>query len=146
MALGTIVGTLERVGSPLNRPSLVILTLVCKAGAAGDANAHLYPASVINSLPGISDYDLRGLKLYSIVVVPGVVGPTDNSDITITDRYGADILAGAGANIVDNTGINRVVINPDTAAVIITGDLTVNIINNAVDEAVTTVVLELIGI
>jgi hypothetical protein len=38
------------------------------------------------------------------------------------------------------------VFNPDTAAVIITGDLTLNITNNTTASAVTTVVLELIGI
>ena len=146
MALGTITGAIERINTPVDRPSLVILTLTCTAGAAGDANAHLFPATVINTLSGISDFDLRGLKLYSIVTVPGTTAPTDNSDITITDRYGADVLAGAGANIVDNSAINRVVFNPDTAAVIITGNLTLNIANNSVDGAIATVVLELIGI
>ena len=146
MSLGTITGTIERINTPRNRPSLTILTLLCTAGAAGDANAHLYPATIINAVSGISDYDLRGLKLYSIVTIPGTTPPTDNSDITITDRYGADVLAGAGADIVDHTAINRVVFNPDTAAVIITGDLTLNITNNTTASAVTTVVLELIGI
>jgi hypothetical protein len=147
MAIGTVTGAIERINTPQNRPSLTILTLTCTAGAAGGAPGdHLFPATVINTLSGISDYDLRGLKLYSIVTVPGTTGPLDNSDITITDRYGADVLAGAGANIVDNTAINRVVFNPDTAAVIITGDLTLNITNNTTASAVTTVVLELIGI
>ena len=145
MGLGTIVGTIERINTAKNKP-LVILTLLCTAGAVGDANAHLFPATIINALAAISGFDLRGLKLYSIVTVPGTTGPTDNSDLTITDRYGADILAGAGANIIDNTAINRVVMNPDTAAVIITGNLTVNITNNIVDSAVVTLVLELVGI
>jgi len=145
MGLGTIVGTIERIDAAKNKP-LVILTLVCTAGAAGDANAHLYPATIINTLPEISGFNLRGLKLYSIVVVPGVTGPTDDSDLTITDKYGIDILAGAGANIIDNAVSHRVVMNPDTVANIITGNLTVNITNNIVDSAVTTLILELIGI
>jgi hypothetical protein len=145
MSLGTITGVIERINTSKSKP-LVILTLLCTAGAAGDANAHLFPATIINTLSGISPYDLRGLKLYSIVTVPGATGPLDNSGLTITDRYGADILAGAGANIIDNTAINRVVMNPDTAAVIITGDLTVNITNNTTDSAVCSIILELIGI
>ena len=91
MAIGTVTGAIERINTPQNRPSLTILTLTCTAGAAGGAPGdHLFPATVINTLSGISDYDLRGLKLYSIVTVPGTTGPLDNSDITITDRYGAD--------------------------------------------------------
>ena len=140
-AAGTITGTIERINTSKSKP-LVIITLTCTA----DASAHTYPATVINTLSGISAYDLRGLKLYSIVTVPGTTGPTDNSDLTITDRYGIDTLAGAGANIIDNATSNRVVANPDTAAVIITGDLTVNITSNIVDSAVTTIVLELVGI
>jgi hypothetical protein len=145
-AAGTITGTIERINTSKSKP-LVIITLTCTAGAVGDgADAHLYPATVINTLSGISGFDLRGLKLYSIVTVPGTTGPTDNSDLTITDRYGIDMLAGAGTNIIDNATSNRVVANPDTAAVIITGNLTVNITNNIVDSAVTVLVLELIGI
>ena len=140
-AAGTITGTIERINTSKSKP-LVIITLTCTA----DASAHTYPATVINTSSGISAYDLRGLKLYSIVTVPGTTGPTDNSDLTITDRYGIDTLAGAGANIIDNATSNRVVANPDTAAVIITGDLTVNITSNIVDSAVTTIVLELVGI
>ena len=141
MAIGTITATLERIQTPQGRPKLVVITLLCTAGAAGDANAHLYPSTVINDLV---DFDLRGLKLYSIATIPGTTGPTDNSDLTITDRYGVDILAGAGANLVDNATKNRTVIGI-ASAVIITGDITLDIINNAVDSAATTVVLELIG-
>ncbi|OGP87144.1 MAG: hypothetical protein A2031_08030 [Deltaproteobacteria bacterium RBG_19FT_COMBO_43_11] len=145
-AAGTITGTIERINTSKSKP-LVIITLTCTAGAVGDgADAHLFPATVVNTLSGISAYDLRGLKLYSIVTVPGTTGPTDNSDLTITDRYGIDTLAAAGANIVDNATSNRVVANPDTAAVIITGNLTVNITGNIVDSAVTTIILELVGI
>ena len=146
MALGTITGGIERINTPLDRPTLTIITLTCTAGAAGGAPGdHLYPATVINTLTDIAKYDLRGLKLYSLVTKPGTTGPTDNSDMTITDVYGIDILGGAGANIVDNTAANRVFINPDTAASIITGNWTLNITNNSVDSAVTTVVLELVG-
>jgi hypothetical protein len=145
MALGTITGTIERITSS-NKP-LAIVTLTCTAGAEGGAPGdHLFPATVINDLILTEGFDIRGLKVYSIVTSPGATGPTDNSDLTITDKYGIDILAGAGANIVDNATANRVVLNPDTAAVLITGDLTVNITGNIVDGAVTTLALELVGI
>lgn len=139
---GTITGAIERINTPLDRPSLTILTLTC----TGDSANGSYPATVINTLTDIAKYDLRGLKLYSLVTSPGTTGPTDNSDMTITDKYGIDILGGAGANIVDNSANNRVFINPDTAASIITGNWTINITNNSVDSAVTTVVLELLGV
>lgn len=146
MAIGTIVGTLERIQTKQGRPSLVVVKLTCTAGAAGGAAGdHLYPATIINDLANVVDYDLRGLRLYSCATIPGTTGPTDNSDITLTDRYGIDILAGAGANIVDNATSNRVVIGC-TSAVIITGDITVNITGNLVDSALTTVILEFIGI
>jgi len=138
---GTITGTLTRIPTPEGRPKLVVVTLTCTA----DSAAHTFPVTVINDLPGIADFDLRGLKLYSVATIPGVTGPTDDTDFTLTDQYGADILAGAGTNLIDNTTKNRTVIGI-ASAVIITGDVTLTIINNAVDSAVTTLVLELLGV
>lgn len=46
---------------------------------------------------------LEGYWLSDIKVVPGTTGPTENSDLTITNG-GTDILGGNGSNIVDNTG------------------------------------------
>ena len=135
---GTITGTLERIATPDGRPKLVVIELLCTA----DALDNSYPAKIVNDLV---DFDIRGLRLYSIATIPGVTGPTDNSDITITDKYEADILAGTGTNLVDNSAKNRTVIGI-TSAVIITGDIEVNITGNAVASAVTTIVLELIGL
>ena len=139
-APGTITGTLSRITTPEGRPKLVVITLTCTASA--DDNS--YPSTVINTLSGISTYDLRGLRLYSVATIPGTVGPTDNSDMVLNDVYGIDIMAGAGANLIDNTAKNRSVIGI-TSAVIITGNITIVITSNAVASAVTTVVLELIG-
>jgi hypothetical protein len=135
---GTITGTLQRIAVPDGRPKLVVIELLCTAAA--DDNS--YPPTIVNDLV---DFDIRGLRLYSIATIPGLTGPTDNSDLTITDQYEADILAGAGANLVDNSAKNRTVIGI-TSAVIITGDIEVNITSNAVPSAVTTIVLELIGL
>lgn len=139
---GTITGTIERIGSQDGRPKLVILTLACLA----DADDGSFPAAInISDIAALAAYDLRGLKLYSIATIPGVIGPTDNSDMTLLDRYGLDILSGAGANIIDITGLNRVVIG-GTSAVLITGDLFITITNNIVHAAAFTIVLELTGL
>ena len=138
---GTITGTIERITTQEGRPKLVVIKLTCTA----EVGAATYPATVVNDLAGVSDYDLRGLKLYSVATVPGTPGPTDNTDLTITDRYGIDILAGSGANIIDNTALNRLVIGI-ASGVIITGDITVNISANAVNAATFDIILELIGL
>jgi hypothetical protein len=138
---GTVTGVIERITTQQGRPPLVVVTLTCTAAA--DDNS--YPATVINHLTDIAAYDLRGLKLYSVATIPGGTGPTDNSDMTLTDRYGIDIMAGAGTNLVDNSAKNRSVIGI-ASAVIITGDITLNLTGNSVASAVTTVVLEMTGI
>ena len=135
---GTIIGTLEQIQTPDGRPKLAVIKLLCTAAA--DDNS--YPAKIINNLV---DFDIRGLRLYSIATIPGDIGPTNDSDITITDKYDIDILADAGFNLIDNATKNRIVIGP-TSSVIITGDITINITANEVPSAVTTVVLELIGL
>jgi len=135
---GTIIGTLEQIQTPDGRPKLAVIELLCTA-AADDSS---YPAKIINNLV---DFDIRGLRLYSIATIPGDIGPTNDSDITITDKYDIDILADAGFNLIGNATKNRIVIGL-TSSVIITGDITVNITANAVPSAVTTVILELIGL
>uniref|UniRef100_A0A6M3KP13 Uncharacterized protein n=1 Tax=viral metagenome TaxID=1070528 RepID=A0A6M3KP13_9ZZZZ len=140
-ALGTITGTIERIRTEDGRPPLVVIALTCTASA--DDNS--YPSTIINDLAGVSDYDLRGLKLYSVATIPGTVGPTDNTDLVLNDRYGIDIMAGAGVNLIDNTAKNRSVIGI-ASAILVTGDITCAITGNAVPSAVTTIVLELIGV
>ena len=64
------------------------------------------PASVLNKM--------KGLYLYKIATIPGTVGPTEDTDLQILDSDGVTILSasGFGANIIDNTAVNSVVI-PD---------------------------------
>jgi hypothetical protein len=135
---GTITAEMTRIQTPLNRPSLAVINLTCTA----DSAAHTYPATVINDLV---DYDIRGLRIYSIETIPGATGPTDNTDLTITDENDLDILAGVGANLIDNATKNLYVIGTTSSAIII-GDITINIDNNLVDSAVTNVILTLIGL
>ena len=140
---GTITGTLERIQTQMGRPQMVEIVLTCTA----DAAAATYPATVVNTLENISDWDLRGLKLYSVKAYPGAVAPTDGTDLTITDKYGVDLLGGKGENLIDATSKTWIPAGPEGYAfpALITGNITVNISNNAVKSAVTTIILELVG-
>ena len=140
---GTITGTLERIQTQMGRPQMVEIVLTCTA----DAAAATYPATVVNTLENISDWDLRGLKLYSVKAYPGAVAPTDGTDLTITDEYGVDLLGGKGENLIDATSKTWIPAGPEGYALpaLITGDITVNISNNAVNSAITTIILEFVG-
>ena len=140
---GTITGTLERIQTQMGRPQMVEIVLTCTA----DAATATYPATVVNTLENISDWDLRGLKLYSVKAYPGAVAPTDGTDLTITDKYGVDLLGGKGENLIDATSKTWCPAGPSNYALpaLITGNITVNITNNAVNSAVTTIILELVG-
>jgi hypothetical protein len=140
---GTITGTLERIQTQMGRPQMVEIVLTCTA----DAAAATYPATVVNTLENVSDYDLRGLKLYSVKAIPGDTPPKDGTDLTITDEYGVDLLGGKGENLIDATSKTWCPAGPSNYALpaLITGNFTVNITNNDVISAVTTIVLELTG-
>lgn len=150
MSLGTITGVLTRISTKAGRPSMAKLVLICTAGAAGDANAHLFPATVINPLAvdaNGNSFDIRGFKLYSVKAYPGATAPTDATDLTITDEHGVDLLGGKGADAIDATSKTWIPVGPADYALpaLITGNITVNITNNSVDSAITTLVLELVG-
>ena len=68
---GTITGTLTRLPVRLGSAPMIEIVLACIA----DADVNTFPAEVITSLAGISDYDLRGLKLYSAKFIPDLVTP-----------------------------------------------------------------------
>lgn len=150
MALGTITGVLTRIQTKQGRPQICKLVLTCTAGAAGDANAGLFPATVINPLAVDSAgslFDIRGLKIYSVKAYPGATAPTDATDVTITDEYSVDLLGGKGTDLVDATSKTWIPAGPANYAfaALITGNITVNITNNSVASAVTTIIIELVG-
>jgi hypothetical protein len=92
--------------------------------------------------PAFTDVNLeeRGKRLMQVTIKPGTPGPTDNSDISITDGItGVNLVATNGVDAVDNATTN--VIAPDNTSNIIVGGLTVAIANNAVNAAVITVYL-----
>lgn len=76
----------------------------------------------------------HGKQIHSIVTTPGGTGPTDNSDLSITDGVTTvNLVATNGVDAVDNATVNN--IRPDTEDHIITGPLTVAIANNSVNSA-----------
>jgi hypothetical protein len=140
---GTITGVLSRIGVRQGSPQLIKITLTCTA----DAAAASYPDTVINTLSGVSDFDLRGLKLYSVKAYPGGIAPTDATDLVIEDEHGIDLLGGKGVDFIDATSKTWIPVGPAgyVLPAFITGNITVKISNNAVNSAVTTIVLELNG-
>lgn len=146
MAVGTITGVLERIPVKMGRPSIAKLVLTCTASST-DAS---YPATVINPLAVTADsrtFDIRGLKLYSVKAYPGSTAPTDATDLTITDEYGVDLLGGKGTDVIDSTSKTWTLVGPSGSysPALITGNITVTITNNAVNSAVTTLILEFVG-
>lgn len=140
---GTITGTATKISSPfLNRSEAIIVTLTCTA----DAVAHTYPATVVNTLPNVLSRNLVGLYLYDVQAYPGVVAPTDATDLTITNEAGIDLLGDKGTNLIDATSKTQTLVGPNGvyAPQLITGNITVTISNNLVDSAVVTLVLTFI--
>ena len=140
---GTITGTLTRLGVRQGSPPVVKVELTCTA----DAEAATYPETVVNTLSGVSDFDLRGLKLYSVKAIPGDTAPTDATDLVIEDEYGVDLLGGRGVDFIDASVKTWIAAGPakDTQPALITGNITVKITNNEINSAVTTIILEFIG-
>ena len=143
---GTITGVLTRIGVRQGSPQICKLVLTCTA----DSFAATYPATVVNPLAVDSNgspYDIRGLKLYSVKAYPGATAPTDATDLTITDEFGCDLLGTKGTNFIDATSKTWIPAGPEGYALpaLITGDITVNISNNAVNSAITTIILEFVG-
>jgi len=145
MSVGTITGVFTRIQTEVGRPKAAKLELTCTAGAAGDANAHLYPATVINTLAALAAlWDIRGMMIRSLKAIPdGDTPPTDGSSLTIKDEYGVDLLDGAGAEFIPSTG-TAWTMNTIFPA-LITGDITLAITGNSVNSAAVTLVLELVG-
>ena len=137
---GTITGTITRIPTPDGRPKIVIIRLTCTA----DSALATYPGTVINHLSGISDLDLRGMMIRSVKSIPGGIGPTDFSDVTIKDEDGIDLLYESGEDFVRNAVVECT--NFLFWEALITGDITIAITGNVVVSAVTTIVIELVGV
>ena len=79
---------------------------------------------------------LQGWYLFLAVTDPGATAPTDNYDITVTDSYGVDLVAGM---LADRDTATSEQIFPVPRLVDTT--LVMTITNNAVNSAVGTLVL-----
>jgi hypothetical protein len=136
---GTITAEIERW--QIGERHSAKVTLTC----TGDASDGSFPATNINTLVKALGFDIRGMKIAEVKAAPGGTAPTDASDVEITDENGIDILGARGTNFIDATSKTYMVPGPASQhqPVLITGDLTVAITNNAVHSAVTTIVLNL---
>jgi hypothetical protein len=145
MGLGTITGVFTRLQTDQQRPKAAKLVLTCTAGAAGDANAHLFPATILNSLAALSGlFHIEGMMIRSIKAIPDSgTPPTASTSLTITDEYGVDLLDGAGNGFIPSSG-NAWSMNTIFPA-LISGNITLNITGNLVNGAIVTIVIELIG-
>lgn len=75
--------------------------------------------------------------LYAFSVDPGATGPTDNSDLEVFQTMAGaattvDTLATQGANTIDNTANNFVLLTAEAA---VCGPLAIDMDNNAVNSA-----------
>lgn len=141
---GTITGTLERMAVRQGSAPIIEIVLTCTASV----DAATYPATVVNTLSGVSDYILKGLKLYSIKSIPSAVtAPTAGTSVTITDSRGVDLLGDKGSGLISNTAKTWAAFGPNNYAfpALITGNFTVTISGNAVNSAGITLVLEITG-
>jgi len=109
-----------------NGVKIVSVSMVCASGSAAFTEVLL---------------EERGKRLHSIDIVPDLVtGPTDDSDLLLTDNIsGVNLIATNGVDAVDNATTNNIL--PDTVANIIKGSLTLAISNNAVVTAAVTIYL-----
>lgn len=133
---GTIVAypkRIQRKGSPLHNDMIEVrLLCTCEAAAA------TFTSVVLNTLAGMSDYDLVGFFLYSVKVWPGATAPTDASDLTITDVDGIDLLGGRGTDLIDSASLTSCCVGTTSTdmPMPITGPITLNISGNVVNAAV----------
>ena len=120
---GTVVQTKNDYGLENN-----MREIVCTCVA--DAAAATVPDTALTE-------DMSGWWLERIVVNPGTTAPTVNSDITLEDADGVDVLGGAGTNLIHNTASTHAFPLNATVPVRvpITGTLTQTIANNAVNSA-----------
>jgi len=99
--------------------------------------APAFSVSVDATTSGLS-MQLIGWKVDFIEVKPGGVAPTTDTDLTIINDFGMDILAGLGANIVDDVTARSTFASLDGTTSYeypIMGTLTMATTNNAVASA-----------
>jgi len=86
---------------------------------------------------------IKGWFLHKIIVDPGAAAPTVDSDLTIKDSHGIDVLDGNGTDLIHNTDSKQSypMIDGVPSLQPVLGDYTLAITNNAVNSATLTVTL-----
>lgn len=131
-AAGTCVPSYSDAGS------VFTISYACTA----DAAAATYPSTTLDANV-MASLKKRGFYLYEVYTSPGATAPTDETDFTLADSNGLDILGTAGLNKIDATSDLRFF--PKNSAggysfPAITGTAyTMAISNNAVNSAVTAI-------
>lgn len=131
---GTVTQLLEMFGPARN---LATLTFTCTA----DADDASYPSTAIST----AYWNLiKGWELGKIQTIPdGVTAPDDDTDFTLKDSNGVDVLGGAGANKIMNATNKEFYPDVDggPATQELNSILTLAISNNATNSAITTIKL-----
>jgi hypothetical protein len=133
---GTIVAQakkIKRAGSALPC-DMIEVHLLCSCEAA----AATFTSRVLQSLAGMAGFDIMGFYLYHVKVWPGATAPTDASDLTLTDQDGVDLLGARGTDLIDETSLTSCCAGSTNTEMPmpITGPITINISNNAVNAAI----------
>lgn len=114
---------------------VVTISLACTDAAAASFDNYTLKAINTNFLRD------RGYSLQKIQTIPGGVPPVDDTDMTLLDAVGADLLGGNGANKIDNATINEFtpIVGgvPSTQPVL--GALTLHIANQTTNSATFTI-------
>jgi len=124
---------IKREGSP-NQYDMIEVHLLCSAEAA----AATFTSRVLQSLAGMANFDITGYSLYNVKVFPGATAPTDASDLTITDVDGVDLLGARGTDLIDASSMTSCCAGSTNTEMPmpVTGPITINISNNAVNAAI----------
>ena len=106
------------------------------------------PGTATDTLPDDVQAMVNDHFVHAIYTIPGATGPTDDSDLAITDAEGKAIYT--GTNVIDNATVNGPLlpVGPTTAKdwhhpMGDGNDWTITITNNAVDSSTCEIVFQL---
>ena len=118
-----------------------IVHIICTNSSPATAQS-----SSIDTMTGISSYNLSGTKLHNVKVYPGATAPTDASDLEIIDPYGIDLLGGKGTDLIDSTSKTQTLVGPSGAYAPqrSIGTKSIIITNDSVNSSVTNFILDFV--
>lgn len=142
-AAGTIVIASDKTANGLKGKELreIVYTVTFGSDASSPANTALDSITWEN---GLTVPTMGGWWIYRIDIYYGATGPTDNTDMYLYKATGAtksDLLGGNGVDSIDNA--TNTTIYPATMTQGLLGDEIFSFANNAVNNAVCTIVVSL---